>query len=592
MGCVQAKYSANSPPRTALENLKLEVGYVKGENGRQVVGQKQVQAEPVKVFKHGADQNGSFKTNLSAVGGGGDKRGLSRDGGQEKNNGSLSQRIVLNKIAADEYVDGWPKWLVENVPKEALDGLAKKTADSYDMLCKVGHGTYSNVYKARDRKSGEIVALKKVRFDTSEPESVKFMAREIMMLLKLDHPNVIKLEGIVTSRMQYSLYLVFEYMQSDLTKLIFRPTVKLTLPQVKFYMIQLLSGLRHCHERGILHRDIKPSNLLIDPNGELKIADFGLANCFNPRPKKPMTSRVVTLWYRAPELLLGSTDYGIGIDLWSAGCVLAEMLQGHAFMPGRNEVEQLHRICKLCGTPSEEYWKKMKLPTSFKQLNHYKPGYHKAFAAFPPDAISLLSTLLALDPSLRGSAASALQSDFFVSSPLPCDSSGLRKICKVEETTTTTETIDKRKSQATKKRSQMRTVSHLMRDLAAGHNRECEQVKDLEKSHEINLQGGPESNSSTSSSASSVNPNGNRRTLPLSPTSYLFALQSKSFRTDVGPGNVKNVVNFPTNSPRTDFAARNGGSNKPRLSRRSLSTLDFHKLDPLQLQKLYGSDNE
>lgn len=100
----------------------------------------------------------------------------------------------------------------------------------------MGHGTYSNVYEARDRKSGETVALKKVKFDTSEPESVKFMAREIMMLRKLDHPNIIKLKGIVTSRMQYSLYLVFEFMQSDLTKLIFRPTVKLTLPQVRLIL--------------------------------------------------------------------------------------------------------------------------------------------------------------------------------------------------------------------------------------------------------------------------------------------------------------------------------------------------------------------
>lgn len=206
------------------------------------------------------------------------------------------------------------------------------------LLLQVGQGTYSNVYKARDKATGKIMALKKVRFDTSEPESVKFMAREIMILQKLDHPNIIKLQGLATSRMQYSIYLVFDYMQSDLARILSRPDERLTEPQVKCYMQQLLSGLQHCHERGILHRDIKGSNLLIDGNGMLKIGDLGLANFFNPGGRRHLTSRVVTLWYRAPELLLGSNDYGIGIDLWSAGCLMAEMLAGRPIMPGRTEV--------------------------------------------------------------------------------------------------------------------------------------------------------------------------------------------------------------------------------------------------------------
>ena len=121
--------------------------------------------------------------------------------------------------------------------------------------------------------------------------------------------------------------------------------------QVKCYMHQLLAGLQHCHERGILHRDIKGSNLLIDGQGMLKIGDFGLANEFDPDKKRPLTSRVVTLWYRAPELLLGATDYGVGVDLWSAGCLLAEMFVGRPIMPSRTEVQQT-RQPKLKFKPS------------------------------------------------------------------------------------------------------------------------------------------------------------------------------------------------------------------------------------------------
>lgn len=117
--------------------------------------------------------------------------------------------------------------------------------------------------------------------------------------------------------------------------------------QVKCYVHQLLSGLEHCHDRGVLHRDIKGSNLLLDNNGVLKIGDFGLASFFDPNHKQPMTSRVVTLWYRPPELLLGATDYGVGVDLWSAGCILAELLAGKPIMPGRTEVSYI-MICYCC----------------------------------------------------------------------------------------------------------------------------------------------------------------------------------------------------------------------------------------------------
>ncbi|KAF3773357.1 putative serine/threonine-protein kinase [Nymphaea thermarum] len=331
-------------------------------------------------------------------------------------------------LHGEQVAAGWPAWLSQ-VAGEAINGWVPRRADSFQKLDKIGQGTYSNVYKAKDLVTGEIVALKKVRFDNLEPESVRFMAREILVLRRLDHPNVVKLEGLVTSRMSCSLYLVFQYMEHDLAGLAACPGIEFTEPQVKCYVHQLLSGLEHCHNRGVLHRDIKGSNLLLDNGGVLKIADFGLACFYNPDHLQPMTSRVVTLWYRPPELLLGATYYSVGVDLWSAGCILAELLAGKPIMPGRTEVEQLHKIFKLCGSPSEEYWKKSKLPhaTIFKPQQPYKRCISETFKSFPPSSLPLVETLLAIDPNERGTASAALKSEFFTTKPYACEPSSLPK---------------------------------------------------------------------------------------------------------------------------------------------------------------------
>ncbi|KAI3442620.1 Protein kinase domain-containing protein [Psidium guajava] len=446
MGCVQTKPSQNSPPK-GLEKQKQQNGYVPSGGGntshRRPTSQRYTQESqgephrPESRKSHSGRLSGGVGSGGSDSCGGGDVKFGSGNGsggtGGTLEDGALRRKGEGSRDDQVELVDGWPKWLIDNVPKRVLRGLVPKSADSYDKIDKVGQGTYSNVYKAWDRDTGKLVALKKVRFDTSEPESIKFMAREIMILRELDHPNVIKLEGLATSRMQFSLYLVFDFMLSDLQRIITRPEGGLTEPQVKCYMHQLLSGLQHCHDKGILHRDIKGSNLLIDKTGMLKIADFGLANYYRPQDRRPLTNRVVTLWYRAPELLLGATDYGVGIDLWSAGCLLAEMFAGRPIMPGRNEVEQLHKIFKLCGTPPEDYWKKMKLPTTFRPRPLYKSNLTEIFREFPESSVGLLSSLLALYPASRGSASLALQHEFFYTSPLACDLSGLPMIYREED---------------------------------------------------------------------------------------------------------------------------------------------------------------
>lgn len=333
---------------------------------------------------------------------------------------------VPRAVEAEQVAAGWPPWLA-SVAAEAVRGWVPRRAESFEKLDKIGQGTYSNVYRARDLEKQKIVALKKVRFDNLEPESVKFMAREILILRRLDHPNIIKLEGLVTSRMSCSLYLVFEYMEHDLAGLASFPGLKLTEPQVKCYMQQLLRGLEHCHSRHILHRDIKGSNLLIDNRGILKIADFGLASFFDPEQRHPLTSRVVTLWYRPPELLLGATNYGVAVDLWSTGCILSELYAGKPIMPGRTEVEQLHKIFKLCGSPSEDYWRKSKLPhaTIFKPQHPYPRRVTDTFKDFPSPALALVDVLLSVDPAERRTASSALQSEFFTTKPYACNPSSL-----------------------------------------------------------------------------------------------------------------------------------------------------------------------
>uniref|UniRef100_F2DGU4 [RNA-polymerase]-subunit kinase n=1 Tax=Hordeum vulgare subsp. vulgare TaxID=112509 RepID=F2DGU4_HORVV len=341
----------------------------------------------------------------------------------------LSAPPPVHIAAVKKDASGWPLWL-SSAAGDALHGWAPRSADAFQKLEKIGSGTYSNVYKAIEVETGAVVALKKVRVDgVGEAESARFMAREITLLRRLgEHDNVVRLHGLVTSRLATapSLYLVFEYMDHDLTGLVSAATAsgaRFTLPQVKCYMKQLLSGIEHCHNKGVLHRDIKSSNLLVSEDGILKIADFGLATHFDPDNPRPMTSQVITLWYRPPELMLGATHYSVGVDLWSVGCVLAELLLGEPIFPGRTEVEQLHKVFKLCGAPADDYWGKLKLPHhTFKP---YERCMAQKFKDLEPSTLSLLETLLSIDPEMRGTATDALNSEFFRTEPYACEPSSL-----------------------------------------------------------------------------------------------------------------------------------------------------------------------
>ncbi|XP_013699458.2 cyclin-dependent kinase C-2 C [Brassica napus] len=352
-----------------------------------------------------------------------------RLGGSDSRVGkSLLSGLSHRNIEAEHAAAGWPSWLCE-VASEAVHGWVPLKAEAFQKLEKIGQGTYSSVFRAREVETGKMVALKKVKFDNLQPESIRFMAREILILRKLNHPNIMKLEGIITSRASSSIYLVFEYMEHDLAGLSSNPDIRFTESQIKCYMQQLLLGLEHCHMRGVIHRDIKASNILVNNKGVLKLGDFGLANVVTAKNKHQLTSRVVTLWYRAPELLMGSTSYGVSIDLWSVGCVFAEILMGKPILKGRTEIEQLHKIYKLCGSPADSFWKKTRLPhaTSFRPQHTYEATLRERCKDLSTTGVLLLETLLSMEAYKRGTASSALNSEYFLTRPYSCDPSSLPK---------------------------------------------------------------------------------------------------------------------------------------------------------------------
>ncbi|KAF4365380.1 hypothetical protein F8388_012536 [Cannabis sativa] len=226
--------------------------------------------------------------------------------------------------------------------------------DAFEKLEKVGEGTYGKVYRAREKVTGKIVALKKTRLHEDEEGVPPTTLREVSILRMLSRdPHIVRLMDVkqgLNKEGKTVLYLVFEYMETDLKKFIrsFRQTTeKVPLDTVKTLMFQLCKGVAFCHGHGILHRDLKPHNLLMDRKTMmLKIADLGLARAFTV-PLKKYTHEILTLWYRAPEVLLGATHYSTGVDMWSVGCIFAELVTTQALFPGDSELQQLLHIFKF-----------------------------------------------------------------------------------------------------------------------------------------------------------------------------------------------------------------------------------------------------
>lgn len=292
--------------------------------------------------------------------------------------------------------------------------MATKMWENYEKIEKVGEGTYGVVYKARHKKSNMIVALKKIKLDNEDEGVPSTAMREISILKELRHPNIVFLRDVDLS--ETCLYLVFEFLSMDLKHYLDEIPDNEFIDKMllKSYLYQILQALLFCHKRRVIHRDLKPQNLLIDSNGVIKLADFGLARAFII-PVRAYTHEVVTLWYRAPEVLLGCQRYATPVDMWSVGCIFAEMATKRPLFHGDSEIDQLLRIFRTMGTPSEETW------PGVTSLKAYKPTFpcwkRNVCRALVPQlddvGLDLLEKMLIYDPHKRLNAKSAVLHPYF-----------------------------------------------------------------------------------------------------------------------------------------------------------------------------------
>lgn len=302
----------------------------------------------------------------------------------------------------------------------------------YEKLNKINEGTYGIVYRARDKKTGEIVALKKVKMNIGKEMEYEFpltSLREINILMSFNHPVVVNVKEVVVDDSDI-VFMVMEHVEHDIKGIMETMKQPFSTSEVKCLMLQLLEGVKYLHDNWIIHRDLKPSNLLFNNKGELKICDFGMSRQYGS-PLKPYTQLVVTQWYRAPELLLGAKQYSTAIDMWSVGCIMAELLFKQPLFQGKggSEIDQLHKVFAILGTPNEMIWPGLSRLPGIK-ANFVKQPYNMLRKKFPLTSftgspvlsdlgLDLLNKLLTYDPEKRITADAALDHDWFREVPLP-----------------------------------------------------------------------------------------------------------------------------------------------------------------------------
>ncbi|KAK5116251.1 hypothetical protein LTR62_008578 [Meristemomyces frigidus] len=286
----------------------------------------------------------------------------------------------------------------------------------------IGSGTYGKVYKAIHVYTGKMVALKKIRMEGERDGFPVTATREIKLLQSLNHVNVVPLQEVMVEK--NDCFMVFEYQAHDLTGLLNHPTFILSEAHKKHLAKQMFEGLAYLHHRGVLHRDIKAANILVSKTGELKYADFGLARFYQKRSTQDYTNRVITIWYRPPELLLGETQYGPAVDIWSAACVLVEIFTRHAIFPGDGgEINQLDKIYNVLGTPSRSEWPGV---TELQWFELLRPTHRiassfreKYSSRIKDDAFELLEAMLSYNPANRPPASDVLEHSYFTNEPKP-----------------------------------------------------------------------------------------------------------------------------------------------------------------------------